>query len=80
VSFSSHNFEYGIYNTHIYAYDLAGNSINYPVVIEVPPVLSETPAAGTVEENTYFIASSLNKNYVLDVSGISLDNRANIQL
>ena len=80
VSFSSHNFEYGTYSTHIYATDLAGNYEMYPVTVEVPPVLAETPVSGTVGENTYFIASSLNKNYVLDVSGISLDNRANIHL
>jgi hypothetical protein len=49
-------------------------------MVEVPPVLGETPASGTVEENTYFIASSFNKNFVLDVAGISLDDGANIQL
>ena len=80
VSFSSHNYECGTYNTHIYANDLAGNSVCYPVIIEVPPVLTETPASGTVEENTYFIASSFNRNYVLDVSNVSMDDGANIHL
>ena len=80
VSFSSHNFEYGHYNTHIYAYDLAGNYTSYPVIVDVPAVLPETPASGTVEEDTYFISSAMNKNYVLDVSGVSTDNNANVQL
>ncbi|MBQ4565476.1 MAG: RICIN domain-containing protein [Oscillospiraceae bacterium] len=80
VSFSSHNFEYGQYNTHIYAYDLAGNHICYPIVVDVPPVLPSTPVSGTVGEDTYFIASSMNKNFVLDVDGISTENHANVQL
>ena len=80
VSFSSHNFEYGTYNTHIYAYDLAGNYVCYPIIVDVPPVLSEKPVTGTVGANTYFIASVMNKNYVVDISAASTENDANAQL
>ena len=80
ISFSSHNFEYGTYHTHIYAYDLAGNMVNYPLVIDVPPVLAEEPVTGTVGQNNYFIASALNRNYVVDVAAGSTDNGANVQL
>ena len=80
VSFSSHNFEYGTYNTHIYAYDLAGNYVSYPIVVDVPAVLTDAPVSGTVGENTYFIASVMNKNYVVDISAASTENNANAQL
>ena len=80
VSYSSHNFEYGAYNTHIYANDLAGNSTLYPLIIDVPSALAEEPTSGTVAENTYFIASGMNKNFVLDVENWSQDDFANVQL
>lgn len=80
MSFSSHNFAYGTYNSHIYAYDLAGNFVSVPVLVEVPAVLTEAPVSGTVGENTYFIASAMNKNFVVDVSAASVEDGANVQL
>ena len=81
VNFADHNFEYGTYATHLYAYDLAGNCEAKPVYIEVPSILANEPISGTVEESgTYFIANAGNRNFVLDVNGKSLDNNANVHL
>ena len=80
ISISDHNFEYGLYTTHIYAYDLAGNYVSVPVLVDLPAVLTESPVSGTVGENTYFISSAQNKNFVVDVSAASVEDKGNVQL
>ena len=81
VSIGDHNLESGDYLTHIYAYDAAGNSSAVPLsAITVPNILSGPPASGTLEDGVYTIASSLNRNLVLDVAEASKNSGANIQV
>ena len=81
VSIGDHNLESGDYLTHIYAYDAAGNrsSVAAPVVT-LPNILSGPTASGTLEDGVYTIASSLNRNLVLDVAEASKNSGANIQV
>ena len=79
VSIGDHNVEPGDYLTHIYAYDAAGNSSSAAApVVTLPNILSGPTASGTLEDGVYIIASSLNRNLVLDVSGVSKDAGANV--
>ena len=81
VSIGDHNLESGDYLTHIYAYDAAGNSSAVPLsAITVPNILSGPTASGTLEDGVYTIASSLNRNLVLDVAEVSKNSGANIQV
>ena len=81
VSIGDHNLESGDYLTHIYAYDAAGNSSAVPLsAITVPNILSGPTASGTLEDGVYTIASSLNRNLVLDVAEASKNSGANIQV
>ena len=81
VSIGDHNLESGDYLTHIYAYDAAGNrsSVAAPVVT-LPNILSGPTASGTLKDGVYTIASSLNRNLVLDVAEASKNSGANIQV
>ena len=81
VSIGDHNLESGDYLTHIYAYDAAGNrsSVAAPVVT-LPNILSGPTASGTLKDGVYTIASSLNRNLVLDVAKASKNSGANIQV
>ncbi len=79
VGIGDHNLESGDYLTHIYAYDAAGNSSSAAApVVTLPNILSGPTASGTLEDGVYTIASSLNRNLVLDVSGASKDAGANV--
>ena len=79
VGIGDHNLESGDYLTHIYAYDAAGNSSSAAApVVTLPNILSGPTASGTLEDGVYTIASSLNRNLVLDVSGVSKDAGANV--
>ncbi len=79
VGIGDHNLESGDYLTHIYAYDAAGNSSSAAVpVVTLPNILSGPTASGALEDGVYIIASSLNRNLVLDVSGVSKDAGANV--
>ena len=81
VSIGDHNLESGNYLTHIYAYDAAGNSSAVPLsAITVPNILSGPTASGTLKDGVYTIASSLNRNLVLDVAEMSKNSGANIQV
>ena len=79
VGIGDHNLESGDYLTHIYAYDAAGNSSSAAApVVTLPNILSGPTASGTLEDGVYIIASSINRNLVLDVSGVSKDAGANV--
>ena len=79
VGIGDHNLESGDYLTHIYAYDAAGNSSSAAVpVVTLPNILSGPTASGALEDGVYIIASSINRNLVLDVSGVSKDAGANV--
>lgn len=79
VGIGDHNLESGDYLTHIYAYDAAGNSSSAAApVVTLPNILSGPTASGTLEDGVYTIASSINRNLVLDVSGVSKDAGANV--
>lgn len=79
VGIGDHNLEPGDYLTHIYAYDAAGNSSSAAApVVTLPNILSGPTASGTLEDGVYTIASSINRNLVLDVSGVSKDAGANV--
>lgn len=79
VGIGDHNLESGDYLTHIYAYDAAGNRSSAAApVVTLPNILSGPTASGTLEDGVYTIASSLNRNLVLDVSGASKDAGANV--
>ena len=79
VGIGDHNLESGDYLTHIYAYDAAGNSSSAAApVVTLPNILSGPTARGTLEDGVYIIASSINRNLVLDVSGVSKDAGANV--
>ena len=80
VGIGDHNLESGDYLTHIYAYDAAGNSSSAAApVVTLPNILSGPTASGTLEDGVYTIASSLNRNLVLDVAEVSKNSGANIQ-
>lgn len=79
VGIGDHNLESGDYLTHIYAYDAAGNSSSAAApVVTLPNILSGPTASGALEDGVYIIASSINRNLVLDVSGVSKDAGANV--
>ena len=81
VSIGDHNLESGDYLTHIYAYDAAGNISSVPApVVTLPNILSGPTASGTLKDGVYTIASSLNRNLVLDVAEVSKNSGANIQV
>ena len=81
VSIGDHNVEPGDYLTHIYAYDAAGNRSSAAApVVTLPNILSGPTASGTLEDGVYTIASSLNRNLVLDVAEMSKNSGANIQV
>ena len=74
VNISDHNYEYGIYRTHIYAYDNAGNyscTAVPDVSVGVGHEMSEDEAAGqTIPDGNYWIVSELGKNAFLDIYGV----------
>ena len=81
VGIGDHNLESGDYLTHIYAYDAAGNRSSAAApVVTLPNILSGPTASGTLEDGVYTIASSLNRNLVLDVAEMSKNSGANIQV
>ena len=64
VNVSDHNNEYGGYNTHLYAYDAAGNKAFYGLsIINVKPLLTGTVTiSGTLKYNQTLTASVSNTN------------------
>lgn len=78
VSVDDHHTEFGKYITHIYAYDTLGNETCVGTSAVVPARNTTTTMTGTLPSGVYSIGSAQNKNFVLDVSGQSMDNGANI--
>ncbi len=74
VNISDHNYEYGIYRTHIYAYDNAGNyscTAVSDVSIGIGHEMSEDEAAGqTIPDGDYWIFSGVAQNDYLDIPGV----------
>ncbi len=75
VNTSQHNFETGIYNTHVYAYDAAGNYAVYAQQIDLKAENLNQPSSVTVEDGVYIIRNTFNKNYCFDVINAGKENK-----
>lgn len=80
VPVDDHHTEFGKYITHIYAYDTLGNYTCVATSANVPARDATTTMSGTLYTGVYSIGNAQNKNFVLDVSGQSMDNGANIHM